>query len=487
MNSVRIPPRLRLLCSRLGSLLLLCQRSPIIQLIFPEAKILGGSAIADTATLAIATVAGLGAYDSVAGATSVVQVAPLANSVIVPAAVGSNLNFVYKISISDTPGSFQIISGTLPTGLTQATSIVSKTQTISGFPSQTGSFPITLKAWEYNLSGPSAVGSFTIYVLGFSTQPAATKTINSGATTTLSCTVTGAAAGATLTYQWYQGTAGTITTPVGTNSASFTTPALTLATNYWVKVSSTLSGSTVSVNSATSAITVNGTVPAAVVTNPLPIIINYGDTTTLNVVASGSVPLTYQWYRGVSGTTDTPVGTNSASFSAGPLTATASYWVNVSNAANPAGAPSATATITTRTPYESWMFVSGSQVPSNQNGPWDTPQQDGVNNLLKYAFNLNPNLSDLRSLTVGAGNVAGLPGMTHINGTLRMEYIRRAASTNPGISYTPQCSPDLTRWTAFPAGQTVTAIGTTGWERVVVDGPVGNPTCIGRVAVEQLP
>ena len=33
-----------------------------------------------------------------------------------------------------------------------------------------------------------------------------------------------------------KGTSGTISTPVGTNSANFTTPALTSTTNYWVRV-----------------------------------------------------------------------------------------------------------------------------------------------------------------------------------------------------------------------------------------------------------
>jgi hypothetical protein len=52
-------------------------------------------------------------------------------------------------------------------------------------------------------------------------------------TTILSVSAIGSA---TLNYQWYQGTAPDVSTPVGTNSNSFTTPALTSATNYWVRV-----------------------------------------------------------------------------------------------------------------------------------------------------------------------------------------------------------------------------------------------------------
>jgi hypothetical protein len=43
-----------------------------------------------------------------------------------------------------------------------------------------------------------------------------------------------------MTYQWYEGKAGVITRPVGTNSATFSTPALTATTSYWVMVKNPL-------------------------------------------------------------------------------------------------------------------------------------------------------------------------------------------------------------------------------------------------------
>ncbi len=488
MNSIRKHPRLRLWSSRVSSLLLLVQRSPIIQLILPEAKILGGSAIADTATIAITTVVGLGAYDSVSGATSVVQVSPLANSAIVPAAIGSTLSFVYKNSNSDTPGTYQLASGTLPAGVTKSSTIGSgRTQVISGVPTATGAFPITLTAWEFsNNTGRSTSGSFTIYVMGFSTQPAATTSINSGSTATLTCAVTGAAAGATLAYQWYQGASGTTTTAVGTNSSSFTTPPLAVATNYWVKVSSTLSTSTVSVNSNTATVNVTGTVPAAVGSQPASTTVNYGGTATLSITSTGSAPLTYQWYQGMSGDTSIPISnSNSLSFTTPALIANTSYWVKVSNSVNPTGAISNTATVTVRNPFDSWMFVSGSGVPSNQNGPWDIPLGDGFPNILKYAFNLNPNIPDIRKLTVGAGNTAGLPGTALVSGKLRIEFIRRKGS--PGITYTPQFGSNPSAWANATILNAPTSIDST-WERVVVDDPA--PTGgrrFGRVTVTQVP
>jgi predicted extracellular nuclease len=65
-----------------------------------------------------------------------------------------------------------------------------------------------------------------------STQPAPT-TVEAGGTATLTVVAPGAEP---LGYQWYQGASGDTASPVGTNSASFTSPALSADTSYWVRV-----------------------------------------------------------------------------------------------------------------------------------------------------------------------------------------------------------------------------------------------------------
>ena len=89
-----------------------------------------------------------------------------------------------------------------------------------------------------------------------------------------------------------------------------------------------------------------GATAPTITTHPQSQTITVGQTTTLTVTASGTAPLSYQWYQGTSGDTNTPVGTNSASYTTPPLSATTSYWVRVSN--DMGTAHSNTAMVTTR-------------------------------------------------------------------------------------------------------------------------------------------
>jgi hypothetical protein len=87
-----------------------------------------------------------------------------------------------------------------------------------------------------------------------------------------------------------------------------------------------------------------------ITTHPASQTIANGATATLSVVASGTTPLSYQWYQGNSGDTSTPVGTNADSFTTPALTATTSYWVRVSNSVGSADSSTATITVGTVTP-----------------------------------------------------------------------------------------------------------------------------------------
>ena len=91
--------------------------------------------------------------------------------------------------------------------------------------------------------------------------------------------------------------------------------------------------------------------------------IGTGQTASLSVGAAGTAPFTYQWYQGSSGTTTTPVGTNSDTLAVGPLTQTTSFWARVSNGCGHAN--SNTATITVGPNYNHFYW---SPVVSNASG-----------------------------------------------------------------------------------------------------------------------
>jgi DNA-binding beta-propeller fold protein YncE len=73
-------------------------------------------------------------------------------------------------------------------------------------------------------------------------------------------------------------------------------------------------------------------IPPAITTQPSGQQIPYGGTATAAIQATGTAPLTYQWYQGQSGDTSNPVqGATGSSFTTPVLIATTSYWVRVSN------------------------------------------------------------------------------------------------------------------------------------------------------------
>ncbi len=246
--------------SKLGSLLLLFQRTPIVQMILPEARVLGTSGMGELAKWSVASVVGLCAFDSIAGASTITQLQPTPGSLTVNATQNKSLAFVFQVTgVDSRPGSWQII-GALPNGLNHNNAAFNSVDSISGIPTQAGSFPITVKAWEFSgFAGPSTSKAFTIVVGngGIAPLPTITKqpasfTIKTGNFVTLSVT----ASGTGLTYQWYKGASGITTRPILTASAktaAYKTPILTTTSKYWVQVKN--AGGTVNSNTVTVKVT----------------------------------------------------------------------------------------------------------------------------------------------------------------------------------------------------------------------------------------
>lgn len=194
-------------------------------------------------------------------------------------------------------------------------------------------------AGDYTVTVSNAFGSATsqpavLVVNGPPTIQTSPQSGNlaSGNVTTLTVTATGTG---TVSYQWYRGAVGDTSQPVGGNSASFETPALTQTTTYWVRVSNAYGF----VNSTAATITV-GQAPV-ITTEPVSQTVSSGVDVQFGVVVSGDGPFTYSWRRGglVVGTTAMLTLPGVAPSAAGE------YYVVVSNAFGSATSLSATLTV----------------------------------------------------------------------------------------------------------------------------------------------
>ena len=159
-----------------------------------------------------------------------------------------------------------------------------------------------------------------------------------GQSWTLGVTVTGT----NLTYQWYAGAAGNTSSPVssGTNANVTVSPQNT--TSYWVRVTGTCG------TKDSTASTISVCMTPNITSSPQSVSIFSGSTTTLSVTATQGTtsPMSYQWFRGASGDTSVPVGTNSSTFTTPALTSDTNYWVRVScGTCNAADSTTATVSI----------------------------------------------------------------------------------------------------------------------------------------------
>ncbi len=130
--------------------------------------------------------------------------------------------------------------------------------------------------------------------------------------------------------------------------------------------------------------------------------------------------------------------------------------------------------------------------PANLNGLLEDANADGSTNLAAFAFNLLPFTDLALPMTPGTG-VAGLPFTSAVGAgvtrRLSIEFVRRKAGTNSGLTYRPQFSTSLLEtgigsWEDATGTPVVTSIDAT-WERVVIEDTVqGADRRFGRLKVE---
>jgi parallel beta-helix repeat protein/predicted outer membrane repeat protein len=119
------------------------------------------------------------------------------------------------------------------------------------------------------------------------------------------------------------------------------------------------------------------------------------------------------------------------------------------------------------TTYASWASLhnlTGEYALSTAN-----PSRDGVNNLIKYALGLDP---EVPTLTPTDGVNPGLPQMEVSGGTMTFTFIKDTAKTD--LTYTVESCTELDNWTSVTTGIAETPL-TGALVRIVVTIPVSEP------------
>ncbi len=183
--------------------------------------------------------------------------------------VSSGSSATMSVSGTGSPVTYQWYLGSSGTTSAPIAGATAATYTTPGL-TDTTSYWVRLSNSAGAVDSATATVTVTTPAPGASAPPASAtapsiteqpedQTIVSGQTATLTIETTGSAP---MTYQWYVGH-GTTSAPIaGTNSTSYTTPALTTTTRYWVRVSNA-AGTT---DSTTATVTVAPVPPA----NPAP-------------------------------------------------------------------------------------------------------------------------------------------------------------------------------------------------------------------------
>jgi Immunoglobulin I-set domain len=353
--------------------------------------------------------------------------------------VGQSATFSVMAS-GDAPMSYQWYMNGAAAGSNSST--FSITQTTSG---QTGAQVYVVVT---NAGGSATSAMATLTVSATATAPTFTQqpvsvTVTAGQSAAFSVVATGTAP---LTYQWFMnGTA------AGTNSSTFSIAQTTTGqtgTQIHVKVSN----ATGSVTSAMVTLTVTTAAIAPTITQqPVGVTVTAGQSAAFSVTATGTAPLTYQWFLN-----GTAAGTNSSAFSIAQATTGqtgAQIHVKVSNATGnvtsntvtltvnppapvapaitqqPANATvtagqSATFTVmaTGTAPLTNQWFMNGSAVGTNSNTfsiAQTTTGQTGAQIFVTVTNSVNTATSQTVTLTVNAVQASTVSVLTYHNDLAR--------------------------------------------------------------------
>lgn len=430
-------------------LAILLQRMPVLRLLTQAECAFegGGSGVVMKSVFALAA---LGAYNSVAGATtfSVTPASPASGLAGTQFAISGTVGtaMTETFTLSGAPGSPRAWSvvGTLPSGLSvtggnPVNVSAPYKMTITGTPTTQGSWTVTVKAWEKTGATGNAASITCVFTVtagtttsppSFTTQPQSTS-VNVGGSANFNVAVSGTP---TPTLQWYRDS--TLLSGQTTSTLSLTNVQTADAGSYTV-IATNSAGSATS-----SAATLSVTTAPAITTQPQNASATVGGSVTLSVVASGTAPLSYQWKKG--GTAIS--GATSASYTISNVQTTdaGSYTVTVTNSIGSVTSNAATLTVSsapsiTSQPQGSSVVVGNSvsfSVTATGSAPLTYQWQKGgtaISGATSSTYSIaSAQLTDAGSYTVVVTNGSG--SVTSSAATLSVS----ASAVAPTITAQPQ-------------------------------------------------
>jgi hypothetical protein len=199
-----------------------------------------------------------------------------------------------------------------------------------------------------------------------------------------------------------------------------------------------------------------------------------GTSAALTVAATSnyypSSSLIYSWTAtsvpsGASAPTFSPNGSNAAQNTTASFSAAGPYVLKATVTDGSGRTATSSVNVTVNQTFSTWQAQTFGSNANNSSiaGPTANPSGDGVVNLLKYAFNLNP-------LTPNTGE---LPSVVQSGGNLLLTYLKNDAATD--LTYTVLQSTDMVTWT--PASATLTTLSDTNGTSTIQAGvPVNGAT-----------
>jgi hypothetical protein len=288
----------------LAVLLGLLQRSPMLRVVATAADRLSSAPLGAMLRAATLGLGSLGAVHALAGATTLVtnKPSPLSATTGVPLA---GVAFGVNGPGVGQPGSW-VVGGSIPpglnfSGLTAPATINIANLVLSGTPTISGTYAVTLQGWENKdkKGNGSPIYSYIINVSGaaaatapsFTTQPGS-QTVNVGGSASFTATATGSPSPS---FQWFKG--GSAIAGATTSSYSLASAQLTDASAYAVVASNSAGSAT----SSSAQLTVNPvvvTVAPSFMMHPGSSTVGVGSSVTFTAAATGSPSPSFQWLKG---------------------------------------------------------------------------------------------------------------------------------------------------------------------------------------------